>query len=71
MLEKYFPSTPKKKYETVHFSTSEKQYCAIESTLAYGSDRNSFETNQNYSDSLRYLYPTHCESFQTNPKNVL
>ena len=24
-----------------------------------------------YSDSFRYLYPSQCESFRTNPKNVL
>ena len=27
--------------------------------------------NQNYSNSFRYLYPSQCESFRTNPKNVL
>ena len=35
------------------------------------SDWNSFRVNQNYSDSFRYLYPSQCESFRTNPKNVL
>ena len=41
------------------------------SSLAKVSDRNLFRANQNYSDSLRYLYPSQCESFRTNPKNVL
>ena len=35
------------------------------------SDRNSFRANENNSDSFRYLYPSRCESFRTNPKNVL
>ena len=35
------------------------------------SDRNSFRLNQDYSDSFWYLYPSQCESFWTNPKNVL
>ena len=39
--------------------------------MAKVSDRNSFRTNQNYSDSFRDLYPSQCESFRTNPKNVL
>ena len=39
--------------------------------LAKVSDWNSFWVNQNYSDSFRYLYPSQCESFRTNPKNVL
>ena len=37
-------------------------------SLAKVSDWNSFRVNQNYSDSLRYLYPSQCESFRTNPK---
>ena len=37
-------------------------------SLAKVSDWNSFRVNQNYSDSFRYLYPSLCESFQTNPK---
>ena len=41
------------------------------SSLAKVADRNSFWANQNYSDSFQYLYPTQCESFRTNPKNVL
>ena len=40
-------------------------------TLTKVSNRNSFRVNQNYSDSFRYLYPSQCESFRTNPKNVL
>ena len=40
-------------------------------TLAKVSDGNSFQVNQNYSDSFRYLYPRQYESFRTNPKNVL
>ena len=40
-------------------------------TLAKVSDCNSFRVNQNYSDSFRYLYPSQCESFRTNPKKVL
>ena len=40
-------------------------------TLAKISDRNSFRANQNYSDSFRYLHPSQCESFWTNPENVL
>ena len=41
-------------------------------TLAEISDWNSFRVNQNYSDSLwYYLYPSRCESFRINPKNVL
>ena len=39
--------------------------------LAKVSGSNSFRDNQNYSDSFRYLYPSQCESFRTNPKNVL
>ena len=39
-------------------------------TLAKVSDRNSFRANQNYSDSFQYLYPSQCELFRTNPKNV-
>ena len=35
------------------------------------SDWNLFRVNQNYSDSFRYLYPSQCESFRTNPENVL
>ena len=45
------------------------QYCV--SSLAKVSDRNSFRANQNYSNSFRYLYQSQCESFWTNPKNVL
>ena len=37
--------------------------------LAKVSDWNSFRINQNYSDSFRYLHPTRCESFRSNPKN--
>ena len=40
-------------------------------TLTKVLDRNSFRANHNYSDSLQYLYPSECESFRTNPKNVL
>ena len=40
-------------------------------TLAKVSGRNSFRANQNYSDSFRHLYPSQCESFQTNSKSVL
>ena len=40
-------------------------------TLAKVSDLNLFRVNQNYSDSFRHLYPSQCESFQTNPKQVL
>ena len=40
-------------------------------SLAKVSDWNSFRVNQNYSDSFRYLYLSQCESFRTNPKNVL
>ena len=40
-------------------------------TLVKVSDRNSFRANQNSSDSFWYLYPSQCESFLTNPKNVL
>ena len=36
--------------------------------LAKVSDRNLFRANQNNSDSFRYLYPSQCESFRTNPK---
>ena len=32
---------------------------------------NSFRVNQNYSVSFRYFYSSQCESFRTNPKNVL
>ena len=32
---------------------------------------NSFRVKQNYSDSFRYLYPSQCKSFRSNPKNVL
>ena len=39
--------------------------------LAKVSDRNSFRANQNYSDSFRYMHQSQCESFRTNPKNVL
>ena len=39
--------------------------------LAKVLDRNSFRANQNYYDSFQYLYPTQCESFRTNPKDVL
>ena len=55
----------------IHTSTFEQRYCTIESTLANVSDRNSFQTNQNYSNSLRYLYLRQCESFRNNWKNVL
>ena len=41
------------------------------SLLAKVSDRNWFRANQNFSDSFRYLYPSQCETFRTNPKNVL
>ena len=37
-------------------------------TLSKVSDRNSFRVNQNYSDTLGYMYPSQCESFRTNPK---
>ena len=40
-------------------------------TRAKVSNRNSFRANHNYSESFRYLYPSQCESFRTNPKNVL
>ena len=40
-------------------------------TLAKVLDWNLFRVNQNHSDSFRYLYPSQCESFRTNPKNVL
>ena len=40
-------------------------------TLAKVSDSNSLRVNQDCSDSFRYLYPNQCESFRTNPKNVL
>ena len=40
-------------------------------SLAKVSIRNSFRSNQNYSDSFRYLYPSQCESLRTNLKNVL
>ena len=40
-------------------------------TLAEVSDRDSFRANQYYFDSFQYLYPSQCESFRTNPKNVL
>ena len=39
--------------------------------MAKVSDWNSFRVYKSYSDSFRYLYPSQCESFQTNPKNVL
>ena len=39
--------------------------------LAKELDWNSFRVNQNYSDSFRYLYPSQCERFRTNPKNIL
>ena len=35
------------------------------------SDWNSFRVNQNYFDSFWYMYPSQCESYRTNPKNVL
>ena len=41
------------------------------SSLAKVSDLNLFRVNQNYSDSFRYLYPSQCESFRTNLRNVL
>ena len=44
-------------------------FCVV--ALAKVSNWNSFRVNQNYSDSVRYLYPSQCESFRTNPKNVL
>ena len=37
-------------------------------TLAKVSDWYSFRANQNYSNSVLYLYPSPCESFRTNPK---
>ena len=40
-------------------------------TLEKVSDWYSFQVNQNYPDSFRYLYPNQWESFRTNPKNVL
>ena len=40
-------------------------------TLAKVTDWNSFRINKNYSDSFRYLYPSQCELFRSNPKNVL
>ena len=43
----------------------------ISISLAKISYRNSFRAIQNYSDSFRYLYPSRCESFRTNPKNLL
>ena len=43
----------------------------VKNDLAKVSDWNSFQVNQNYSDSFRYLNPSQCESFRTNPKNVL
>ena len=46
-------------------------YLLTFSSLAKVSDWNSFWVNQNYADSFRYLYPSQCESFRTNPKNVL
>ena len=45
-------------------------FCGITS-LEKVSDWNSFRANQNYSDSFWYLYPSQCESFRTNPRNVL
>ena len=38
--------------------------------LAKVSGWKSFLVNQNYSDSFRCPYPSQCESFRTNPKNV-
>ena len=43
----------------------------ITKTLVKVLDRNSFRANQNYTNSFRYLYPSQCESFGINPKNVL
>ena len=40
-------------------------------TLVKVSNWNSFRVNQNYSDLFRRLYPSQCESFRNNPKNVL
>ena len=46
-------------------------YSSSSSSLQKISDRNLFQANQNYSNSFRYLYPSQCESFRINPKNVL
>ena len=54
-----------------HFSENISDNQWFFTTLAKVSDWNSFRVNQNYFDSFRYLYPSQCESFQTNPKNVL
>ena len=46
------------------------QLIYIKGTLAKVSEP-VFRAYQNYSDSFRYLYPSQCESFRNNPKNVL
>ena len=55
----------------INFNLVKITFIHLESSLVKVLDWNLFRVNRNYSDPFRYLYPSQCESFQTDPKNVL
>ena len=71
MLSKFESVRNFTKFKSVTPFESEISFLPLIFTLGRVWDWNSFRVSQNYSDSFRYLYPSQCESFQTNPKNVL